>query len=70
MRNASHRRDAENPEGHAGEGKKEFDDMNRVGYNLPELGLPARMPGWAKQIDLGYTGGYGCAVSAWAGRVG
>ena len=26
--------------------------MNRVGYNLPELGLPARMPGWAKQMTL------------------
>src|SRR5438270_104701 len=24
--------------------------MNRVGYNLPELGLPAHMPFWARDL--------------------
>ena len=26
--------------------------MNRVGYNLPELGMPAYMPGWARQMTV------------------
>jgi hypothetical protein len=26
--------------------------MNRAGYNLPELPLPAHMPGWAKDLTV------------------